>query len=106
AGTTDTTLYNVDIATNSLLTQRPANNGVLTTVGPLTASTTPAFTFSGGFDIAGGNDGLAIAALQPTGGATQSTLYRVDLRTGTLTPVGAIGPATTQRLMGLTIRLQ
>lgn len=102
AGTTDTTLYNIDLGTNALVSQKPANNGLLTTIGPLTAGP---FTFSGGFDIAGGDDGLAIAALQPTADS-QSTLYRVSLRTGALTAVGPIGAVDTMRLAGLTIRLQ
>ena len=38
----------------------------------------------GGFDIVGGENGLAVAALRPTG-AAQSTLYRVNLGTGALT---------------------
>ena len=103
ANTTDTTLYNIDLGSNALVTQKPANNGLLTTVGPL--GTGQSFTFSGSFDIVGGDDGLAIAALQPTG-SSQSTLYRVNLRTGALTAVGPIGPVGTARLMGLTIRLQ
>lgn len=103
AGTLDTTLYDIDLATNSLLSQRPANAGLVTTIGPL-GGTQP-FSFTGGFDIAGGEDGLAVAALE-TQGAGQSTLYRVNLRTGALTAVGAIGPAGTMRLSGLTIRLQ
>jgi outer membrane protein assembly factor BamB len=103
AGTTDTTLYDIDLATNTLLSQRPANNGVLTTIGPLAAGQT--FAFAGGFDIAGGDDGLAVAALQPMAGG-QSTLYRVNLSTGALTAVGAIGPVGTNRLSGLTIRLR
>ena len=103
AGTRDTTLFNVDLGTNSLVSQKPANDGLLTTIGPL--STTQTFTFSGGFDIAGGDDGLAVAALQANGSA-QSTLYRVNLRTGALTEVGAVGPVGTLPLMGLTIRLQ
>src|SRR5690606_22709985 len=103
AGTADTTLFNVDLGSNSLVSQRPANDGRLTTIGPLSATQT--FTFSGGFDTAGGADGLAVAALQPTG-RSQSTLYRVNRRTGALTEVGPIGPVGTMRLMGLTIRLQ
>jgi len=99
----DTTLYNIDLGSNALVTQRPANSGQLRTVGPLGTGET--FTFSGGFDIVGGDDGLAVAALQPTS-SNQSTLYRVDLRTGALSPVGPIGPVGTNRLMGLTIRLQ
>ncbi len=101
--TTDTTLYNVDLGTNSLVSQKPANNGLLTTIGPLGTGET--FTFSGGFDIAGGDDGLAVAALQATTNS-QSTLYRVNLRTGALSPLGAIGAVDTMRLGGLTIRLQ
>jgi hypothetical protein len=103
AGTTDTTLYNIDLGTNALVSQKPANNGLLTTIGPLGAGLT--FTFSGGFDIAGGDDGLAVAALQPTA-ASQSTLYRVNIRNGALTPIGAIGAVDTMRLAGLTIQLQ
>jgi len=102
ANTTDTTLYNIDLGNNSLVTQRPANDGLLTTRGPLNAGP---FSFSGGFDIAGGDDGLAVAALQPTS-SSQSTLYRVNLRTGGLTAIGPIGSVDTMRLMGLTIRLQ
>lgn len=103
AGTTDTTLFNIDLGTNSLVSQKPANNGLLTTIGALAAGQT--FTFSGGFDIAGGDDGLAVAALQPMG-SSQATLYRVNLRTGALTAIGPIGAVDTMRLNGLTIRLQ
>ncbi len=103
AGTTDTTLFNVDLGTNSLVSQKPANNGLLTTIGPLSATQT--FTFTGGFDIAGGDDGLAIAALQASDGA-QSTLYRVNLGSGAVTAIGPVGPVGTLPLMGLTIRLQ
>lgn len=103
AGTRDTTLFNVDLGSNSLVSQKPANDGRLTTIGPLSATET--FTFSGGFDIVGGDDGLAVAALQPMG-SSQSTLYRVNLRTGALAPIGPIGAVDTMRLNGLTIRLQ
>ena len=51
------------------------------------------------------DNGLALAALQPLN-ATQSTLYTVNLATGLLTPVGAIGPAGTQPLVGFMIRFQ
>lgn len=104
AGTAVTTLYDIDRATNTLLNQSNpnANAGVLSTVGSLGTQT---FQFSGSFDIVGGDSGLAIAALQPTG-ATQSTLYRVNLLTGALTAVGAIGPTGTAPLMGLTVRLR
>jgi hypothetical protein len=105
AGTKDTTLFNIDLGTNSLVSQKPANDGLLTTIGPLGAGLT--FTFSGGFDIAGGDDGLAVAALQPSATPDgQSMLYRVNLRTGGLSAVGPIGTVATMRLSGLTIQLQ
>lgn len=104
AGAADTTLYNIDLATNALLSQRPANNGLVTTIGPLPAP--QPFTFSGGFDIAGGDDGLAVAALQPGSSTQPTTLYRVNLRTGALTAIGPVGPPGTMLLNGLTIVLK
>lgn len=104
ANPADTTLYNIDLGSNALVTQKPANDGRLTTVGPLTTNG-QTFTFSGGFDIVGGDNGLAVAALQPMG-SSQSTLYRVNLRTGELSPIGPIGAVDTMRLMGLTIQLR
>ena len=50
----------------------------------------PRSELEGGFDIVGGENSLPIAALQPTG-AAQSTLYRVNLGTGTLTSLGLLG---------------
>jgi hypothetical protein len=112
AGAPNTVLYSLDAFTNSLVSTNPANGGVLNTVGRLTAtSTTQSFTLTGGLDIVGGDNGLAVAALQPIG-AQQSTLYFVNLATGLLTPVtgnaatSAIGPAGTQPLIGFTIRFQ
>lgn len=69
---------------------------------------TPArFTGAGEFDIAGGDNGLALAALQPTD-SMQSNLYRIDLATGLATRVGTlpIGPAGTEPLIGLAIVLR
>ncbi len=98
-----TRLLGIDIATGTLQLQNPPNDGVLTTVGRLD----PALVFgpTAGFDIAGGDDGLSLAVLQPTG-AGQSTLYRVNPRTGAATALGAIGPAGTAPLRGFAIRLQ
>lgn len=48
----------------------------------------------GDMDIAGGENGLVLAALLPTG-ATQSVLYRIAPATGAGTSLGAIGPAGT-----------
>jgi len=103
AGTTVTTLFDIDSATGTLLKQNPPNDGVLSAVGPLDRTQT--FAPGGGFDIAGGDDGLAIVALQTTG-ATQSTLYRVNLKTGALTAIGAIGPTGSPVLSKIAIRLQ
>lgn len=48
----------------------------------------------GDMDIAGGENGLVLAALLPAG-ATQSVLYRIAPATGAGTSLGAIGPAGT-----------
>jgi hypothetical protein len=103
AGATSTRLLGIDVATSTLQQQNPPNDGALTTVGQLDPMLT--FGTSAGFDIVGGDDGLSLAALVPTG-ATQSTLYRVDPRTGVATALGAVGPAGTQPLRALAIRLQ
>jgi hypothetical protein len=99
-----TKLFDIDLSTASLLQQNPPNDGVLVPIGLLDTSATPViFTNVAGFDIAGGDDGLSIGALQPTT-ATQSSLYRVNLAPITpaggvappiLAPLGAIGPAGT-----------
>jgi hypothetical protein len=102
AGTTTTTLYVLDLASNTLQIQSPPNNGTLVTVGRLD----PTATFiAGTFDIASADDGFALAALTPTG-AAQSTLYRVNLRTGALTAIGTIGPTGTPTLRAFTIDLR
>lgn len=103
AGTASTRLLAIDAATGTLQLQNPPNDGVLATIGRL--DPTVVFGPTAGFDIAGGDDGLSIAVLQPTG-ALQSTLYRVNLRTGAATSIGAIGPAGTAPLRGIAIRLQ
>ena len=99
-----TRLLAIDAATGTLQLQNPPNDGILTTLGRLD----PALVFgpTAGFDIVGGDDGLSLAVLQPTG-ATQSTLYRVNPRTGAATALGAgDGPAGTAPLRGFAIRLQ
>jgi trimeric autotransporter adhesin len=103
AGTTATQLLLIDVATNSLLLQNPPNDGVLTPIGRLDSMLT--FTGVAGFDIVGGEDGLALAALQPTG-AAQSTLYRINLRTGATTAIGVIGGSATPLIRDFAIRLQ
>jgi len=99
-----TQLLDIDLATNSLLLQNPPNDGTLTPVGgPLDPMLT--FSSNAGFDIGGGDDGLSIAALQPTGSA-QSVLYRVNLKTGALTQVGALGPSGTPLIRALAVRVK
>lgn len=58
----------------------------------------------GDMDIAGGENGLMLAALLPTG-ATQSILYRIAPATGLGATLGAIGPAGTV-LTDFAIQLQ
>jgi len=103
AGSTATSLYVIDAATGSLLRQDPPNDGVLTPVGALSASLN--FGKVAGFDIAGGHDGVALAALQVTG-STQSVLYRINLATGAATALGAIGAAAGPAIAGLAIRIR
>jgi hypothetical protein len=101
-GATGTTQYELDLAAGALV--RQTSLAVLAPVGPFNAGTT--FALEGGFDIAGGDNGLPLAALQPTG-ATQSTLYRVNLGNGALTSIGLLGPTGgTTIVKALAIRLQ
>ena len=89
AGTTTTALYDIDIATASLALQNPPNDGTLVNVGSLGV----AVAGDVGFDIAGGANGLALAALRtaPTG---PSSLYRIDLATGAAALSGASAAAS------------
>ena len=97
-----TKLFDIDLATSTLQQQDPAS-GTLTPIGALD----PALVFTGnaGFDIAGGDDGLVLASLTATG-AAQSSLYRVNLKTGATTSLGAIGPAGSPIVHGLAIQLK
>lgn len=94
AGTTATMLYDLDLdlltGSTSLALQNPPNDGTLSTVGLL------GVTAAGdvGIDIAGGANGLVLAALRATAGGP-SSLYRIDLATGAAVLVnGAATPAT------------
>jgi hypothetical protein len=93
AGASATTLYDIDSAAGTLLTQNPPNNGTLVTVGSLGLGTN--LNEAIGFDIAGEN-GIAYATIT-TGGI--SRLYTVNLATGAVTLSssngGAIGTGTT-----------
>ena len=90
AGTTTTMLMDIDTFADTLSVQNPPNEGTLTAVGPLGVNAAGDV----GFDIAGGANGLALAALRTTAGGP-SSLYRINLVTGAATPVnGAATPAT------------
>ncbi len=90
AGTTSTTLYDIDSSSDLLLIQNPPNDGVLSAVGPLNVNTTGLT----GFDIA--PTGMAFASLTAPA-ATSTSLYTVNLATGGATLVGAIGGGETIR---------
>ena len=77
-----TLLYEIDAATDALVIQEPANEGILKTVGPLGVDAGTAT----GFEIVTLADGTEQPWL-----ALGNTLYRVDLTTGQATPVGPIG---------------
>ncbi|OEZ50472.1 hypothetical protein JAB1_15870 [Janthinobacterium sp. MP5059B] len=77
AGTTATMLFDIDTASASLALQNPPNDGTLVNVGLLGV----AVAGDVGFDIAGGANGLALAALR-TAATGPSSLYRIDLATG------------------------
>lgn len=81
AGSTKSTLYGLDRAGNTLFVQA-APGEPLVTVGALSLDLSDAV----GFDIH--VDGLALVS---NAGSSESTLYRIDLATGTTTTLGAIG---------------
>ena len=83
AGTTTTTLYDIDSQRNVLVTQVPPNDGVLNTIGPLGVDVNQLT----GFDITAGNTAFASFDVGPNG----SQLYTINLATGAATLVGNIG---------------
>jgi hypothetical protein len=103
--TASTTLYVIDALSGQLMIQSPPESGTLTAVGSLAAGTLydAAAPTASGFDIAGGNNGIAIAAFQRPAEAF-SRLYRIDLATGAATQIGTgIGGAP---LRGLTVQIR
>ncbi|MET0265190.1 MAG: DUF4394 domain-containing protein [Duganella sp.] len=87
---TTTQLFDIDTASSSLALQNPPNDGTLVNVGALGV----AVAGDAGFDIAGGANGLALAALRTRAGGP-SSLYRIDLTTGAAVLAnGATTPAT------------
>ncbi len=102
AGAASSVLNELDLASNTLVRQNTIA-GTLTTVGPFGVATT--FASEGAFDIAGGENGLPVAALMPAG-ATQSTLYRVNLANGALSEIDQIGSSGTTVVRALAVRMQ
>ncbi|CAN5564913.1 DUF4394 domain-containing protein [soil metagenome] len=88
-GATSTTLYDLDSNLNILMTQNPANSGLLNTVGGLGVD----FGQNTGFDISG-LSGIAYAVLQP-GGTGFSSLYTINLTTGAAMLIGQVGSGFT-----------
>ena len=87
-GATATQLMDIDTESDSLALQNPPNDGTLVNVGLLGVPVMGDV----GFDIAGGANGIALAALRSTA-TGPSSLYRVDLATGAATlAAGATTP--------------
>jgi trimeric autotransporter adhesin len=90
AGTSGTTLYDIDSNSDLLLIQNPPNLGTLSAVGPLNVNTTGLT----GFDIA--PNGIAFASMTLPA-ATTSNLYTVNIASGSATLIGTIGGNETIR---------
>src|SRR5205085_11157401 len=96
SGTTVTTLYTLDSASNMLFIQNPPNNGTQTTGVPVTlGGSALGFTEVNGFDIPPGVQvGTSNAAAAGTGYALLTAggntgLYAIDLTTGVAALLGA-----------------
>src|SRR5574341_566073 len=107
SGATTTSLYVIDsnldiLALQGSLGGSPVspNTGQLTTVGALGVNTTDQV----GFDIVGPS-GLALASLTPMG-ATNSSLYTINLQTGAATLIGAIGGTEIIRDITAVVRVE
>ena len=91
-GTPATTLYGIDLNTDSLVTiggingSPSPNGGTISTVGSLGVDL--GTNFKVGFDIES-HTGTAFAAIRPNGGVTN--LYTINLASGAATFVGVIG---------------
>ncbi len=81
AGTKETTLYDIDEATGSLVKQAPPNDGVLVTVGALGVTIDGPMAFDISSDGKGGNSAWLLAG---------GKLHEVDLKTGAAKAVGTI----------------
>jgi trimeric autotransporter adhesin len=107
SGATATTLYGIDSDLNVLVRQgglngaAPSpNDGILFTVGSLGVDTNEQV----GFDIAAPGD-MALASLTSPG-ATTSSLYWIDLPTGTATLISQIGGGEPIRDLAIVTRVE
>ena len=110
AGTTATALYDIDGLTDVLALQSPPNDGTLVNVGPIGVDVTG----FAGLDIAGGENGLVLAALR-TGTSGPFALRSISLSTGTSSPymntsgnaaLSQIGGANGPELRDIAIKLE
>lgn len=99
AGTTTTTLYDLEGRSNVLARQLPPNDGTLVDIGPLGVSLGARAT---AFDIGGGGNGLVLLALPATGSAGPYSLYTVSLSTGAVSLYRNTGDAALSRIGGAT----
>jgi len=95
AGTTATDLLDLEGNENVLARQSPPNDGTLVNLGAVGIP----LNGQAAFDIAGGANGLALAALRGAG-VGPFTLYTVSLTTGAATPFGAVNGAAFGQIGG------
>jgi hypothetical protein len=89
-GATTTTLYDIESGNDVLVTQNPANNGTLQTVGPLGFDIVSSGGFTG-FDISGlTGTAYLVGNKLGTGGLTANSLYQVNLASGAASVLGAV----------------
>jgi Domain of unknown function (DUF4394) len=81
AGAKETALYDIDMASMSLMKQAPPNDGILTTIGALGTKVDGPLAFDVWTDCKGQSVGWLLHS---------GSLSTVDLASGKLTPVGAI----------------
>jgi hypothetical protein len=95
AGTATTVLYNLEANADVLTRQDPPNEGNLVDIGALGLD----LNGLAGFDIAGGANGLVLAALR-TGSSGPHSLYSVSLATGAVSLYRNTGDAALSRIGG------
>ncbi|TGE10605.1 DUF4394 domain-containing protein [Hymenobacter fodinae] len=93
AGTTTTTLFDIDVASDKLFRQMPPNDGTLVEVGPLGVNAEA----STGFDI-GGTSNEAYALLNVAG---RTGLYRINTTSGSAQRLGDFTGSATGFTIGL-----